>query len=55
MAIVTPLALKIGYDKAAEIAYQAFKERKTVKQVVKERGVLTSEEVEEFFNPKNMI
>jgi fumarate hydratase class II len=55
MAIVTPLALKIGYDKAAEIAYQAFKERKTVKQVVQERGFLTSEEMEDFFNPKNMV
>jgi len=55
MAIVTPLALKVGYDKAAEIAYKAFKERKTVKQVVKEMGIMSDEEVEEFFDPKKMV
>ncbi|MEF3254431.1 MAG: class II fumarate hydratase, partial [Deferribacterales bacterium] len=55
MAIVTPLALKVGYDKAAEIAYKAFKEKKTVKQVVKEMGILSDEEIEEFFDPKKMI
>lgn len=55
MAIVTPLALKVGYDKAAEIAYKAFNERKTVKQVVKEMGIMSYEEVEDFFDPKKMI
>ncbi|MGC8767897.1 class II fumarate hydratase [Calditerrivibrio sp.] len=55
MAIVTPLALKVGYDKAAEIAYKAFNERKTVKQVVKEMGIMSNEEVEDFFDPKKMI
>ncbi len=55
MAIVTPLALKVGYDKAAEIAYKAFNERKTVKQVVKEIGIMSDKEVEEFFDPKKMV
>lgn len=55
MAIVTPLALKVGYDKAAEIAYKAFNERKTVKQVVKELGIMSDKEVEEFFDPKKMV
>lgn len=55
MAIVTPLALKVGYDKAAEIAYKAFNEKKTVKQVVKELGIMSGEEVEEFFDPKKMV
>lgn len=55
MAIVTPLATKIGYDKAAEIAYKAFSEKKTVKTVVSEMGLLVGEELESFFDPNNMI
>ncbi|MCX8084268.1 MAG: class II fumarate hydratase [Calditerrivibrio sp.] len=55
MAIVTPLALKLGYDEAAQIAYEAFKEKKTVKQVVLEKGLMGEEEAKEFFDPKKMI
>lgn len=55
MAIVTPLALKVGYDKAAEIAYKAFNEKKTVKQVVKELGIMSDDEVEQFFDSKRMV
>jgi fumarate hydratase class II len=55
MALVTPLAQKIGYDKAAEIAYRAFNEKRTVKDVVKEMNILPIEEVEKIFNPKSMI
>ena len=55
MALVTPLAAKIGYDRAAEIAYEAYKEKKKVKDLVVERGILSLEEAEELFNPKNMI
>ena len=55
MALVTPLAQKIGYDKAAEIAYRAFNEKRTVKDVVKEMSILSEEEVEKIFDPKSMI
>lgn len=55
MAIVTPLATRIGYDRAAEIAYRAFNEKKTVKAVVKEMGILSEDELEAFFNPGNMV
>lgn len=55
MAIVTPLATKIGYDKAAEIAYRAFKQKKTVKSVVAEMGILSEEELESLFDPRNMV
>lgn len=55
MALVTPLAQKIGYDKAAEIAYRAFNEKRTVKDVVKEMNILSIEEVEKIFDPKSMI
>jgi fumarate hydratase class II len=37
-SIVTPLNHYIGYDEAAQVAKQALKEHKTIKQVVLERG-----------------
>jgi fumarate hydratase class II len=55
MALVTPLAMKIGYDKAAEIAYEAYKENKKVKDLVIEKGILSLEEANEIFDPRKMI
>jgi fumarate hydratase class II len=55
MALVTPLALKIGYDRAAEISYKTHKENKTVRQVVVEEGILTEEEAREILDPKKML
>ena len=55
LALVTPLATRIGYDRAAAIAYQAFKERKTVRQVVLEQGILTPEEAAALLDPKSML
>jgi fumarate hydratase class II len=37
-AIVTPLNRYLGYEEAASIAKQALAERKTIRQVVVERG-----------------
>ncbi|GAA0554352.1 class II fumarate hydratase [Saccharopolyspora spinosporotrichia] len=50
-SIVTPLNRYIGYEEAASIAKQALKERKTIREVVLERGhvdagKLTMEELE---------
>ena len=55
MALVTPLALKIGYDRAAQIAYKAYKEGKTVRQVVIEEGILTPEEADKILDPRSML
>ena len=54
LALVTPLATRIGYDKAAELAYRAFKQRKTVRQVLSESDLLSSEEVDKALDPKSM-
>ncbi len=54
-SIITPLALKIGYDKAAKIAYKSFKEGKKIKDVLVEEGILSSEEADEILNPEKMI
>lgn len=55
MSLVTPLALKIGYDKAAEIAKKSVLEGKTVKQLVKEMKLLPDDEIEKVLDPKSMI
>jgi fumarate hydratase class II len=55
LALVTPLANRLGYDKAAAIAYQAFKEKKTVRQVLLEQKVLSPEEIEKVLDPRSML
>jgi len=55
LALVTPLATRIGYDRAAEIAYQAFRERKTVRQVLLESEVLSPTEIDAVLDPRSMV
>ena len=55
LAMCTSLVPVIGYDKSAEIAYKAYKENKTVREVVLEEKILSDEEVEKLLNHENMI
>ena len=55
LALVTPLALKIGYDRAAKIAYRAYKENRTVREIVVEEAVLTEEEADRVLDPESML
>jgi fumarate hydratase class II len=55
ISIVTPLAKKIGYDKAAEIAKRALKENKRIIDIVIEEKLLPEEEAKKILNPKNML
>jgi len=55
LALVTPLVEKIGYDRAAELAREAFDEGKTIRELVKEKGILTDKEIEEVLDPKKMV
>jgi len=41
-SIVTPLNRFIGYEEAAKVAKQALAERKTIRQVVLDRGYVDS-------------
>ena len=50
LAMCTPLAPVIGYDKAAEVAKTAYKEGKTVRQVAREKSGLTEKQLDEIFN-----
>ncbi len=53
-SIATALNTAIGYDKASEVAKKAAKERKSVREVVKEMDLLTQEELDEYLNVQDM-
>jgi fumarate hydratase, class II len=54
MALVTSLAPKIGYDRAAEIAKESAKTGRTVREIARERKVLPERELERAFDPVKM-
>jgi fumarate hydratase class II len=54
LAMCTPLAPVIGYDKATEIAKTAYKEGKTVREVAREGSVLTEKQLAEIFNLRSL-
>ena len=55
LALVTPLALKIGYDKAAQLAHKALKENRTIRDIVVAEGVLSAEEADRILDPRTML
>ena len=52
--LVTALAPKIGYDKAAEIAKKALKNSTTLKTEIIKSGLMTEKEFYKVVNPKKM-
>ena len=46
LAMVTSLAPRIGYDKAAEIAKEAFSSGRTVREIARDWKVLSDEDLE---------
>ncbi|SVB73553.1 uncharacterized protein METZ01_LOCUS226407 [marine metagenome] len=55
LAMCTSLVPEIGYDKAAQIAYEAFKKNKTIRQVLKDNKLLSDKKIEKLLNSKLMI
>ena len=55
LALATALTPKIGYDEAARIAKKAYDQRKTIRQVVEEEGILSKEELNRWLDPRSMI
>jgi fumarate hydratase class II len=51
---VTALSPKIGYDKAAEIAKKAHKEKSTLKEAALGLGYVSSEDFDKFVVPRDM-
>jgi fumarate hydratase, class II len=54
LAMCTALAPEIGYEAAAKLAKEAYKSRKTVRQVAKEQNVLPEKRLEELLDPWRM-
>ncbi|HMH05491.1 MAG TPA: class II fumarate hydratase [Terriglobales bacterium] len=54
LMLVTALAPKIGYDKAAKIAHTAHLERTTLLEAALKLGYLTAEEFDELIRPDKM-
>jgi fumarate hydratase class II len=52
LAMCTPLAPFIGYDKAAEIAKRAYATGKTVREVAREISGLSEKQLNEIFDPR---
>jgi len=55
LALATVLTPKIGYDEAARIAKKAYDQRKTIRQVVEEEGILSKEALNRCLDPRSMI
>jgi len=49
LVLATPLAMLIGYSKAAQLSKKALTDRRGLRQVVEEEGILDSSQVEELF------
>jgi fumarate hydratase class II len=54
MAMVTSLAPKIGYDRAAEIAKESARTGKTVREICLEKEVLPEAELNRVLDPVAM-
>lgn len=55
LMLVTALAPKLGYDKAAAIAKYAFESNKTLKEVVLEKQILSADEFDRLVDPTKML
>ena len=55
LAMCTALVPIIGYDKAAEIAYEAYNKGKTIREVALEKKILSKKKLELVLNPKSML
>ena len=51
---VTNLSPYIGYDKCAEIAQKAFRERKTIREVIRELNITIEGDIDELLDPRKM-
>ena len=54
LMMVTSLAPVLGYDEAAKLAKQAFKEGKTIRQLVTERNLIPAPRLNELLDPRSM-
>jgi fumarate hydratase class II len=59
LALVTPLNTRIGYDKAAQLAYRAFREKRQIREIllevcVREEKIMDEAELDRLLDPWSM-
>ena len=54
LSMCTILVPVIGYDKTAELAYEAYESNKTIRELLLEKNILSKKEVDEILNPIKM-
>ena len=55
LAMCTSLVPLLGYDKAAEIAYEAYKKNKSIREILKDKKILSNKEINKLLNAESMI
>ena len=55
LAMVTSLAPEIGYEKAAILAKKAYREEKTIREVVKSQKILPDKKLAKLLDPEKMV
>ena len=55
LALITPLAKHIGYDKAAAFAHKAYHEKRTIYDVLQEAKIFKKTELDKLLDPRSMI
>jgi aspartate ammonia-lyase len=54
VGIVTALNPVLGYDKATELAQEAYKSGKGILEVIREKKILTEAQIRELLDPKKL-
>jgi fumarate hydratase class II len=54
LMMVTSLAPVLGYDASAKLAKEAFETGKTIRQLVREKGLLDEARLDELLDPRKM-
>ncbi len=54
LGLATVLSPRLGYARAADIAAQALKKGKTIREIAEEKGILTAAELEQLFDLEHL-
>ncbi len=54
-ALLTALLPYIGYERATEIAKQAYSEGRSIKEILLEKGIMEREKLEKILSPENIV
>jgi aspartate ammonia-lyase len=54
VGIVTALNPVLGYEKATELAEEAYKSGKGIIEIIREQNILTEQQIEELLDPEKL-